>query len=249
MTRLIVHGIHTVEAAIRRFPDRVIRIWFDRNRKGDRLTKLETQARRMRIAVEPIDADGLEKLGAAAHHQGIAAEIRARAIGDESDLGAHLEQLDETPLFLVLDGVQDPHNLGACLRCAEATGAHGVIVPKDRSCPLNATVYKVASGAGGLVPVFRVTNLVRALRRIRDHGIWIFGASDDAGALLYSARFTVPLALVLGGEGRGLRRLTRQHCDELVRIPMHGLVSSLNVSVAAGVCLFEARRQRAQDAG
>ncbi len=249
MKRLIVHGVHTVEAAIRRFPDRVLHVWVDRKRRDDRLTDVEARARRKRIAVERTDDEGLQRLGVDTRHQGIAAEIRAMEIGDESSLRADLQRLDETPLLLLLDGVQDPHNLGACLRSADAAGVHGVIMPRDRSCPINATVYKVASGAGGLVPLYRVSNLARAMRQIRGQGIWVVGATDDAAQILYETQLTFPLALVLGGEGRGLRRLTRENCDALVRIPMHGFVSSLNVSVAAGVCLFEVRRQRGQNAG
>ncbi|HHO68213.1 MAG TPA: 23S rRNA (guanosine(2251)-2'-O)-methyltransferase RlmB, partial [Gammaproteobacteria bacterium] len=147
--------------------------------------------------------------------------------------------------LLVLDGVQDPHNLGACLRSADAAGVHAVIVPRDRAAPLNGAARKVACGAADAVPLVRVTNLARTLRGLRDAGIWIYGAAGDAPQTLYEADLSGPLALVLGGEGKGLRRLTREHCDGLIAIPMAGSVSSLNVSVAAGICLFEARRQRA----
>jgi 23S rRNA (guanosine2251-2'-O)-methyltransferase len=148
------------------------------------------------------------------------------------------------PFLLILDGVQDPHNLGACLRSADAAGVDAVILPKDRSAPLSATARKVACGAAETVPVIRVTNLARSLRAIRDAGVWLYGAAGDAQQSLYEADLSGPLALVLGGEGRGLRRLTREHCDVLMAIPMAGSVSSLNVSVATGICLFEARRQR-----
>jgi 23S rRNA (guanosine2251-2'-O)-methyltransferase len=148
------------------------------------------------------------------------------------------------PLFLVLDGVQDPHNLGACLRTADAAGVRAVIMPKARTAPLSATVSKVASGAAEHIPVIQVTNLARTLRQMQEAGIWIIGTADDAGCSLYGADFKRAVALVMGGEGAGLRENTRQHCDLLVRIPMAGSVESLNVSVAAGICLFEAVRQR-----
>lgn len=160
----------------------------------------------------------------------------------ENDLPALLTQ-QAAPLLLVLDGVTDPHNLGACLRCADAAGVHAVIVPRDRAAPLNATAKKVASGAAETVPLIRVTNLARTLRLLQEHYVWIVGTADHQ---LYQSKLTGPLALVMGAEGEGMRRLTREHCDELISIPMAGTVSSLNVSVAAGVCLFEAVRQRGQ---
>ena len=174
------------------------------------------------------------------------AETGAAPSLGEKELPAFVEALGGVVFLLVLDGVQDPHNLGACLRSANAAGVDAVIIPRDRSAPLNATARKVACGAAESLPVIRVTNLARTLRFLREAGIWIYGATGDAESSLYATVLCGPLALVLGGEGRGLRRLTREHCDGLLSIPMAGSISSLNVSVAAGVFLFEVRRQRAR---
>jgi 23S rRNA (guanosine2251-2'-O)-methyltransferase len=160
-----------------------------------------------------------------------------------------LDDLAEPAFLLVLDGVQDPHNLGACLRVADAMGVQAIVAPKDRATGLNATVHKVASGAAESVPFIAVTNLARSLRELKDKGIWVVGASGDGAGTLFDANLSGPLALVLGAEGEGLRRLTRETCDELVSIPMFGQVESLNVSVAAGICLYEARRQRVASSG
>ncbi len=244
MARLVIYGIHTINAVLRRYPDRVVQIWRDEKRKDGRLVDLETQARQLDLAVSGADAHKLDALTECDHHQGVAAEVRSLPIQDEQDLTPFVQQLAHPALLLLLDGIQDPHNLGACLRCADAAGVDAVILPKDRACPVNATVYKVASGAAGLIPIFRITNLARVMQRLQAEGIWLLGAAADGPRSLYDASLDVPLGLVVGGEGRGLRRLTRERCDELVRIPMRGFVSSLNVSVAAGVCLFEARRQR-----
>jgi 23S rRNA (guanosine2251-2'-O)-methyltransferase len=177
-------------------------------------------------------------------HQGVVAEIGVTTSLGEKELPGFLKQLDQPPFILVLDNVQDPHNLGACLRSADAAGVHLVIAPRDKSAPLNGTVRKVACGAADNIPLVRVTNLARTLKMLRDQGIWIYGAAGEAEQSIYEADLTGPLALVLGGEGKGLRRLTREYCDLLVSIPLAGSVSSLNVSVATGVCLFEAIRQR-----
>lgn len=246
MARLVIYGIHAINAVLRRHPDRVVHIWRDDKRKDARLVDLETRARQLDLAVSGCDAHKLDALTGSGHHQGVAAEVRALSIQSEQDLTPFVRQLDTPALLLLLDGVQDPHNLGACLRSADAAGVDAVILPKDRACPVNATVHKVASGAAGLIPIFRIPNLARAMQRLQGEGIWLVGTAVDGPRPLYEARLDGPLGLVLGGEDRGLRRLTRERCDELVRIPMHGFVSSLNVSVAAGVCLFEARRQRQQ---
>jgi 23S rRNA (guanosine2251-2'-O)-methyltransferase len=174
----------------------------------------------------------------------VVAETGAAPVIGENELPEFLDALPHPAFLLILDGIQDPHNLGACLRTADAAGVDAVILPRDRSAPLNATVRKVACGAAEFVPVVRVTNLARIMRAIRDRGIWVYGAAGEAESTLYQTDLSGPLALVLGGEGKGLRRLTREHCDGLVSIPLDGSVSSLNVSVATGVCLFEARRQR-----
>jgi len=179
-------------------------------------------------------------------HQGVVAETGTAPGLGEKELPAFLEALEGPAFLLILDGVQDPHNLGACLRSANAAGVDAVIVPRDRSAPLNATARKVACGAAESLPVVRVTNLARTLRSIREAGVWVYGATGEAESTFYETDLSGPLALVLGGEGRGLRRLTREHCDGLLSIPMAGSISSLNVSVAAGIFLFEARRQRVE---
>jgi 23S rRNA (guanosine2251-2'-O)-methyltransferase len=176
-------------------------------------------------------------------HQGIVARVKPGRQYQESDLPDLLESLD-SPFLLILDGITDPHNLGACLRSADAAGVHAVIVPRDRSAQLNATAKKVASGAAEHVPLITVTNLARTMRVLQDANVWIVGTAGEADHNLYQSKMTGPMALVMGAEGEGMRRLTREHCDELISIPMSGSVSSLNVSVATGVCLFEAVRQR-----
>ena len=193
------------------------------------------------MAVDRVRLDRLA--GGHARHQGVVASVSVNATSP--DLDDVLAALSEPALLLVLDGVQDPHNLGACLRVADGAGAHAVIAPKDRAVGLNATVVKVASGAADTVPYVTVTNLARTLRELRERDIWCVGTSDDADKQIYAVDLRVPLALVLGAEGDGMRRLTRETCDVLASIPMHGSVESLNVSVACGICLFEARRQRA----
>jgi 23S rRNA (guanosine2251-2'-O)-methyltransferase len=197
--------------------------------------------------VRLIEADGLRlaKLSGSHGHQGVAARVNPMA--QASSLDDLLDQLEAdggVPLLLVLDGITDPHNLGACLRVADGAGAHAVIAPKDHACGINATVAKVASGAAETVPYFMVTNLARTLGELKERNIWIIGTSDDAPRTLYQADLKAPVALVLGAEGAGMRQLTRKTCDELVGIPMQGAVESLNVSVASGVCLYEALRQR-----
>jgi 23S rRNA (guanosine2251-2'-O)-methyltransferase len=197
--------------------------------------------------VRLIDADGmrLAKLAGSHGHQGVAA--RVDPVAQVHSLDELLEQLEAdgiAPLLLVLDGVTDPHNLGACLRVADGAGAHAVIAPKDHAAGINATVAKVASGAAETVPYFMVTNLARTLGELKERNIWIIGTSDDAPKTVYQVDLKAPVALVLGAEGQGMRQLTRKTCDELVGIPMKGAVESLNVSVASGVCLYEALRQR-----
>jgi 23S rRNA (guanosine2251-2'-O)-methyltransferase len=201
-------------------------------------------ARAGESGVRVIEADGvrLAKLAGSHGHQGVAARVNPLPVAKSLD--DLLDGVQEPPLLLVLDGVTDPHNLGACLRVADGAGVHAVIAPKDHAAGINATVAKVASGAAETVPYFMVTNLARTLGELKERGIWCLGTSDDAGKTIYDAGLKGPVALVLGAEGQGLRQLTRKTCDELVRIPMRGAVESLNVSVASGVCLYEALRQR-----
>lgn len=240
-TRIVV-GFHGVGAALRSDPERVQEVYLDRARRDRRARDLAEAVERAGVRLVLVDGARLEGLAGPVRHQGVVARVAATAA--PRDLAEILDGLDEPALLLVLDGITDPHNLGACLRVADAAGAHAVVAPRDRAAGLSATVSRVACGAAESVPYLTVTNLARTLDEIREMGIWIAGADGAAPADLYSATLVSPLAWVLGAEGSGLRRLTRERCDALLRIPMFGAVESLNVSVAAGVCLFEARRQR-----
>jgi 23S rRNA (guanosine2251-2'-O)-methyltransferase len=240
----IVYGLHAVLAALSQPDNNVTELWLDGSRRDERIKKLITTAEQAGAALHKVARHELDALAPGARHQGVVAHCKSPPSYTESDLLPLLAALDEPAFLLVLDGVQDPHNLGACLRSAEAAGVHGVIVPRDRAASLTPTVRKVASGAAEVLPVFQVTNLARTLRSIKEQGVWLIGAAGDAEASLYQADLRGPLAVVMGGEGGGLRRLTRELCDHLIHIPMAGTVESLNVSVAAGICLFEAVRQR-----
>ena len=240
--RRAIHGLHAVMAALKRRPEAVLEIFLDPQRKDPRARKVADLANAGGVRIHHADAARLDGLAKGSRHQGVVAFVeQASAAGSLEDV---LEDATEPPLLLVLDGVQDPHNLGACLRVADAMGVHAVIAPKDRAVGLGATVHKVASGAADSVPFIVVTNLARALRDLKDKGIWVLGATETGPSTLFEARLSGALALVIGAEGDGLRRLTRETCDELIAIPMLGQVESLNVSVAAGICLYEARRQR-----
>ncbi|WP_126444231.1 23S rRNA (guanosine(2251)-2'-O)-methyltransferase RlmB [Sulfuricystis multivorans] len=240
-TRLI-YGFHAVTAKLRHAPESIRELYLAAGRQDARMRDLVQQAEARGVRIIAVDAARLDALTGHARHQGVVAKIAAQqkylAVADV------LEGLSEPALLLVLDGITDPHNLGACLRVADAAGAHAVIAPKDRACGLNSTAIKVASGAADSVPYIVVTNLARTLRELKERGIWTIGAAGEATKDLYAIDLTGPTAWVLGAEGAGLRRLTRETCDELAKIPMYGAVESLNVSVAAGICLFEARRQR-----
>ncbi len=240
-----VYGLHAVEGLLANIPARVALLTVTTGREDRRIAQLVQQAAAAGVPVQRVPRRELDALLPDARHQGVVASLRDTTPEPrEPELPAFLEALPGPAFLLVLDGVQDPHNLGACLRTADAAGVHAVIVPRDRAARISPVVRKVACGAAESVPVFSVTNLARTLRLLKQAGIWLYGASDDADSGLYGADLSGPLALVLGAEGKGLRRLTREHCDYLVAIPMAGLVASLNVSVAAGVLLFEARRQR-----
>jgi 23S rRNA (guanosine2251-2'-O)-methyltransferase len=243
----VLFGFHAVSVRLKASPASVIEVYVDPSRRDARMRQFVDRARE--AGVRLIDADGLRlaKLAGSHGHQGVAALVnpmaQARSLDDRLD---QLDQSgDEAPLLLVLDGVTDPHNLGACLRVADGAGAQAVIAPKDHAAGINATVAKVASGAAETVPYFMVTNLARTLNELKERHIWVIGTSDDATQTIYDVDLKGPVALVLGAEGHGMRRLTRKTCDELVRIPMQGAVESLNVSVASAVCLYEALRQRA----
>ncbi|WP_234260125.1 23S rRNA (guanosine(2251)-2'-O)-methyltransferase RlmB [Halomonas sp. MCCC 1A11062] len=240
-----VFGVHAVRALLARGETPRV-LWVQEGDAQQRLAELIEQARRGGARVEQHPRDELDRLAREASHQGVVAFAAPLAFESEASLWFKLEAWPHAtpPLLLVLDGVTDVHNFGACLRSADAAGVHGVIVPKDKSAPLNATVRKVACGAAESVPVYQVTNLARALARLKELGIWITGTAGEAEAMLFEAEFTGPTALVMGAEGKGMRRLTREACDGLVKLPMAGSVTSLNVSVATGICLFEAVRQR-----
>jgi len=239
-----VGGWHAVLALLKQAPERVLSILIDRARKGPRRQQLLEAARASGIKVEEASGEALDRLAGHDHHQGVVARYRPAVEYTEADLPVFLESLQDPPFLLVLDGVQDPHNLGACLRSADGAGIHAVILPRDNSAPMTPVVRKVASGAAETVPLFRVTNLARVLESLKAAGIWLVGAAGEVENDLYALDLRGPLALILGGEGTGLRRLTRDLCDHLARIPMAGSVESLNVSVATGICLFEAVRQR-----
>ena len=238
----LIYGFHAVLGKLRRDPEVVFELYLSASRSDARAKEVAHLAEAQNVRLITAEADRLDGMVGTRRHQGVIARVDARS--RELKLADVLEVLDENALILVLDGVQDPHNLGACLRVADAAGAHAVVAPKDRAVGLNATAIKVASGAADSVPYITVTNLARALREMQEAGIWVVGAAGEAEKSLYEIDQKGPVAWVLGAEGDGLRRLTRETCDELARIPMLGTVESLNVSVASGVCLFEARRQR-----
>lgn len=238
----VIHGFHAVTARIRQHADSVLELYVDTQRRDPRVRDLLKLAESNNVRVVPVDTKRLDGMAGNARHQGVAARVdAAQKVRHLDDV---LDTLTEPALLLVLDGVQDPHNLGACLRSADAFGIHAVIAPKDRAVGLNATVEKVACGAAETVPYITVTNLARTLRELQERDIWVVGADSEAEIDLHGFQHAGALAWVLGAEGEGLRRLTKETCDQLVRIPMLGSVESLNVSVSAGVCLFEARRQR-----
>jgi 23S rRNA (guanosine2251-2'-O)-methyltransferase len=238
----LIHGFHAVTARLRHDAESVRELYVDAEREDGRMRALLELASRFNVRIISVPAARLDGMTHHARHQGVVAKVAAQQ--RVLTLDDALDGLDEPALLLVLDGVTDPHNLGACLRVADAAGAHAVIAPKDRACGLTATAIKVASGAADSVPYIVVTNLARTLRALKERGIWIIGAASAATQPLYAIDQTGPTAWVLGAEGEGLRRLTRETCDALAKIPLHGAVDSLNVSVAAGICLFETRRQR-----
>ena len=238
-----VYGVHAVEALLRHHPKRVKQLWLAESRQAPRIQPMLELAAQHRVPVGHKERQELDEW-AEGVHQGVVAEVSPSQVWGENMLDELLERSEGVPLLLVLDGVTDPHNLGACLRTADAAGALAVIVPKDKSATLNATVRKVACGAAEVIPLVAVTNLARTLEKLQKKGLWVVGTAGEAEQELYQLDMTGPTVLVMGAEGKGMRRLTREHCDYLVKLPMGGSVSSLNVSVATGVCLFEAVRQR-----
>ena len=239
-----VYGLHAVQAMLERAPRRVRQVLVQRGRLDARMQALLDQAVSEALDVERVMPDELDRLAAGGVHQGVVALVTPSQLWSEEMLGHLLDRDEAVPLLLVLDGVTDPHNLGACLRSADAAGAQAVIIPKDRSASLTPTVRKVACGAAETVPLVAVTTLARTLKQLQQRGLWVVGTAGEADQLLYQVDLTVPTVIVMGAEGTGMRRLTREHCDYLAKLPMAGAVSSLNVSVTAGICLFEAVRQR-----
>lgn len=243
MSNEFIYGIHAINAVLEKSPERFIEAFALKGREDDRLLPVINELQRLGIVVQPVGRKTLDDKASGANHQGIVARVKPAKALNEHDLNDILAK-QQQPLLLILDGVTDPHNLGACLRNADAAGVAAVIVPKDKSAPMTATVSKVACGAAETVPLVRVTNLARTMRDLQEQGIWIVGTAGEATHDIYQAKLIGPLAIVMGAEGDGMRRLTRETCDDLIKIPMSGSVSSLNVSVATGICLFEAVRQR-----
>lgn len=239
-----VYVLHAVQGVLKRDADTVRSLWCDRRRRDRRMRDLLEQAKRLGIAVHEVANEELDRLSEGARHQGVVAEVSGTSVHNESFLDELLTGLDRPAFLLVLDGVQDPHNLGACLRTADAAGVKAVILPRDRAVGVTASVRKVASGAAENLPIIEVTNLARTLRQIRDAGVWVVGTSDRAEQTIYQLDLDRPLALAMGAEGMGIRENTRKQCDAIVRLPMQGVVESLNVSVATGICLYEVLRQR-----
>jgi 23S rRNA (guanosine2251-2'-O)-methyltransferase len=243
-THKVLFGFHAVGVRLKMAPSTVMEIYYEPTRRDARMRQFLDRVKEAGVRLIEADALRIAKLAGSHGHQGVAARVQpVKTLHSLDDLLDALEG-KEAPLILVLDGVTDPHNLGACLRVADGAGAHAVIAPKDHAVGLNATVAKVASGAAETMPYLMVTNLARTLQELKERNIWVIGTSDDAPKTLFDMDLKGPTALVLGAEGAGMRQLTRKTCDELVSIPMQGAVESLNVSVASGICLYEARRQR-----
>lgn len=242
MKRELAMGVNAVEGLVRHAPERIVRAWMKAS--GARLERLEAELRAAGVTVERADERTLDRMAGKVRHQGVIAEFTPRQPGDDRRLQELVDPLDPEALFLVLDGVQDPGNLGACLRTAAAAGVTAVVIPRNKAVGLTPAARRAAAGAAERVELLIVTNLARSLRLLADHGVWRVGLAAGTGQSLFRTRFTGPLALVLGGEEGGMRRLTREHCDELVEIPMPGAIESLNVSVATGIALFAAVDRR-----
>lgn len=243
MSQDYVFGWHAVDAVLKKEPERLQQVWIQTGRQDKRVKSVTDSLDQLGVRWQVVHRRELDERVAGVH-QGVVAAVAESREWSEDDLFAQLAGSGKPPFLLVLDGVTDPHNLGACLRTADAVGIQAVIVPKDKSATLTPVARKVACGAAETVPFVRVTNLARCLRALQDLGVWLIGTAGEAEATLYQADFKGPVALVMGAEGKGMRRLTREHCDQLINIPMLGHVDSLNVSVATGVCLYEALRQR-----
>lgn len=239
-----IYGIHAVSAVMQRAPHRILNLYILQGRQDKALQHIVAQAHEHGIAIQPLSRHELNQLTAEQNHQGIVAQCRQLQQYTEADIESLLQGLKVAPLILVLDGVQDPHNLGACLRTADAAGVHLVLAPKDHSVGITPVVRKVACGAAESVPFIQVANLARTIRLLKESGIWFYGTAGEASKSVYETKLIGAVGLVMGAEGKGLRRLTAELCDDLLYIPMLGTVESLNVSVATGVCLYEVVRQR-----
>lgn len=241
----LIYGIHPIESLLKTKPAALKQVYFLQMPSNARLQSLQESLKKSGVSTQLLEKDAfLTKLPRDAVHQSVCAEIVDASVLTENHLPDMLEQAGKQAFFLVLDGVQDPHNLGACLRTANAAGVTAVIAPKDKACGLTPVVRKVACGAENYTPFVSVTNLARTLRLLKDHGVWVIGTDDGATQSIFNTDFKGPIALVMGAEGEGLRRLTRETCDLLIRIPMQGAIPSLNVSAATAICLFEALRHR-----
>lgn len=243
----LVFGLHAINALIKRSPERFIEMWLLKGREDERLLPVINLARKHGIPCQFVNRKVLDDKSSGEQHQGIIARVtpgKTYTEADLEDIVIQAEQQGQPPFLLILDGVTDPHNLGACLRNADAAGVQAIVVPKDNAARITATVRKVAVGAAETVPLVQVTNLVRTMKALQQMGLWIIGTAGEAEQCIYDVKLSGPMALVMGAEGKGMRRLTRETCDQLVKLPMAGSVSSLNVSVASGICLFEIVRQR-----
>jgi len=241
---IAIAGIHSVRTALKHGSEGVSEVLLERRRRDKRLAEVAELARNAGVPIRQVARDELDRAAEGANHQGVLAWVSTPAARGEHDLDKILDDTEGPPFLLILDGVQDPHNLGACLRTADAAGVHALIAPKDNAVGLTPVACKVASGAAETIPYVQVTNLARTIDALKERGIWLIGTAGEAQSGLFETDLTGPAALVMGSEGKGLRRLTRERCDLLVRLPMLGTVESLNVSVAAGICLYEALRQR-----
>ena len=238
-----IYGMHSIAAVLEHEPERILELMVAKGRSDERMNTIVNQARKQGIAVQFVQRKTLDEKSKGEQNQGIIARAKPARVLDEADLD-RIIAANEQPFLLILDGVTDPHNLGACLRNADAAGVHAIITPKDNSAAITPVVRKVAVGAAETVPLIQVTNLSRTLKHIQQKGVWVVGTAGEAEQMIYECKMQGAIGLVMGAEGKGMRRLTRETCDELVKLPMAGAVSSLNVSVAAGICLFEIVRQR-----
>jgi len=240
----LIYGIHAVQTALDKTPQAILEVWLDSNRSDKRMAEIQNLVRKYGLVQHTVQRQELDRLLPGVNHQGVIARCEMPGVLGETELFSLLDGLHKPALLLILDGVQDPHNLGACMRSADGVGVDAVIIPKDKSVGITPVVAKVASGALNNVPLVQVTNLARTMDLLKKAGIWIVGMDAKGDQTLYQVDLTLPVAIALGAEGSGLRRLTKEKCDFLVKLPMAGVVESLNVSVASGICLYEALRQR-----